>query len=112
ARPRCAIAPPEGRPCGLPFAYPAGGAEGLPLGSLPAPGSPGALPLWFDPTGAGCCPPSAAGGVCCCGGAESSRGGGHGSPRSIACSPGVLIGGFSEGLRSPNSLNTVILGRF
>src|SRR5215212_6515796 len=45
--------------------------------------------------------------------ARSSRspGGGQGSPRSAACSRRVLIGGRSDGTRSPKSLNAVIRGR-
>ncbi len=44
--------------------------------------------------------------------ASARSGGGQGSPRSIASSPGVLIGGRSDGRRGPNSSKVVILGRF
>src|SRR5205085_7998717 len=44
--------------------------------------------------------------------AGSGTGLGHGSPRSIASSPGVLIGGLSDGIRPPKSSNMVSLGRF
>ena len=37
--------------------------------------------------------------------AGSGIGLGHGSPRSIASSPGVLIGGLSDGMRPPKSSN-------
>src|SRR5699024_8602420 len=111
--PACGPELPYGFPLGLPLGFPAGGAYGLPGEDCPRPDSPYGFGCWFEPTDAGSPASSAAGGVCCCGGgAASSRGGGHGSPRSIANSPGVLIGGLSEGSRSPNSLNTVILGRF
>jgi hypothetical protein len=41
-----------------------------------------------------------------------SASGGHGSPRSRARSAGVWIGGLSDGVRWPKSLNAVIRGRF
>ncbi|SHW13883.1 Uncharacterised protein [Mycobacteroides abscessus subsp. abscessus] len=43
--------------------------------------------------------------------AGSGTGGGQGSPRSIASSPGVLMGGLSEGIRPPKSSNMVNRGR-
>ena len=44
--------------------------------------------------------------------AGSGTGFGHSSPRSIASSPGVLIGGLSDGMRPPKSSNIVSRGRF